>query len=341
MMYYGPLTVGSPGQEFSVVYDTGSGNLIVPGDNCHSSACLDHKRFRMHESDSAKVVNCNEMATSATSASTASTIDIEFGTGKVSGACIKDQVCMQSSCSEVALVVSSSESDAPFDDYKFDGVLGLARRGMSHGVVFNLLEQLASEQNLQSNVFSVFLSDSDAEDSEITFGDIKKEHMASEIFWAPVTGASGYWEVVIDDIAIDNVKTDICKKCRVAVDTGTSLLAGPGDVVHKLNSLLDVHSNCGNYDSLPTLGFVLNSKVLHLYPADYIERDGGTCKLSLMDLDMPPPLGPIFVFGIPLLQRYYTVYDVEKSRVGFAVAKHKGEVAEVLVSLGGGEEVTG
>ena len=34
---------------------------------------------------------------------------------------------------------------------------------------------------------SLFLSDSDAETSEITFGDIKKEHMASELFWVPVT----------------------------------------------------------------------------------------------------------------------------------------------------------
>merc|ERR1719240_1872736 len=138
---------------------------------------------------------------------------------------------MQSSCTEVALVVSSEESDAPFDDYKFDGVLGLARRGMSHGLVFNLLEQLAAERDLQSNVFSVFLSDSDLEDSEITFGDMRKDHMASEIFWAPVTGTSGYWEVVIDDIALNDKKTGLCEQCRVAVDTGTSLLAGPSSVI--------------------------------------------------------------------------------------------------------------
>lgn len=52
-----------------------------------------------------------------------------------------------------------------------------------------------------------------------------------------------------------------------------------------------------------------------------------------MALDVPPPKGPLFVFGIPFLQKFYTVYDEANNRVGFAIAQHKGEKPEVLVDV--------
>merc|ERR1719221_1724510 len=45
MAYFGLVEVGTPRQAFSVVFDTGSGNLIVPGSDCLSEACVTHRRF--------------------------------------------------------------------------------------------------------------------------------------------------------------------------------------------------------------------------------------------------------------------------------------------------------
>ena len=72
--------------------------------------------------------------------------------------------------------------------------------------------------------------------------------------------------------------------------------------------------------------------------SDYGE--GSFCDVSLTALDVPPPKGPLFVFGIPFLQKFYTVYDHAEKRVGFASAKHEGQESEALVSVdhGGGEE---
>ena len=48
---------------------------------------------------------------------------------------------------------------------------------------------------------------------------------------------------------------------QVAVDTGTSLLAGPTEIMEALDEKLGVKSDCSNMGSLPMLGFSLNGQV--------------------------------------------------------------------------------
>merc|ERR1719213_100497 len=74
--------------------------------------------------------------------------------------------------------------------------------------------------------------------------------------------------------------------------------------------------------SLPTIGFKLGNKVLNLSPDDYMDKSANDCSFSVMSLDVPPPKGPLFIFGDPFLRRFVTVYDRSVPRVGFAVAKH-------------------
>merc|ERR1719389_1270002 len=101
--------------------------------------------------------------------------------------------------------------------------------------------------------FSVFLTEDSS--SELTFGGYKPEQVASDIVWAKVVRES-YWQVGVDDIAFNNNPTGLCEGgCQVAVDTGTSMLAGPSDMVDKLSNMVGAKSDCSNFDSLPKLGF--------------------------------------------------------------------------------------
>jgi len=337
MAYFGEIEVGTPGQKFVVVYDTGSGNLLIPGSSCDDSACSKHHRFDSEKSPTFKELNCD--GKDLQGGKSTDQLTITFGTGHISGRCVQDQICTGSLCTTGTFLAATEESDQPFASFSFDGVLGLGRDVLAQGPKFSLMARMVQNRLLAEPLFSVFLSDSESETSEITFGEVKHDHMASELFWVPVAKKSGYWEVQIQDITFNDKNQNICKDCRVAVDTGTSELAGPTSIMEKLREKLNVDVDCKGYDKLPKLGFRIGTHVLNLSPKDYVQRSesGSSCSMAMMNLDVPPPKGPLFVFGIPFLQKFFTVYDHANDRVGFATAKHKGAILEeektVLVSL--------
>jgi len=324
LAYYGTINVGTPGQPFTVVFDTGSGNLIVPGHHCRSRACLKHARFSTKNSSTAQRVSCDAFAY-------ARKVTINFGIGSISGQCWQDVVCIQGICSPGSFVVSTLESSEPFLEFSFDGVLGLARPQMARSDKFSLMSRLLEQGVLRQSIFTVFLSEMDDEVSEVTFGQINHEHAASEIFWAPVSGSSGYWEIKIQDITFNGDDQNVCKDCRAAVDTGMSSITGPSCIIDKLEEAMGLRSDCKNYYQVPRLGFRIQGRIFNLLPRDFIENGGmAYCSVSLMKLDVPPPKGPLLVLGLPFLTRYYTVFDEENGQLGFAEAKHPGATPGLL-----------
>jgi len=321
--FFGNVAVGTPAQVFSVVFDTGSGNLLLPSQECESVACISHSRFKESNSSTNLKVACNEESQDEE-------VSITFGTGEVWGRCEEDRICFGSLCHSGNFVASTFESAMPFNSFSFDGVMGLGLPSLSQGPGFNLVSQMAGRGALRLPVFSVFMSNDDLEASEVNFGQIKPEHMASELFWVDVTRDSGYWEVQIDDVTINGVPLGICEGCYVAVDTGTSELAGPTDVVNKLAQKLQVRRDCNNFESLPRLGFKIGDHLLEMEASDYVDQSTGHGDIALMPLDVPPPKGPLFVLGIPFLTRFYTVYDTSRRKVGFALARHQGVETQKL-----------
>lgn len=320
--YFGKIGVGTPPQEFSVVFDTGSGNLMLPSTYCHTHACTMHQMYNPKRSSSVKEINYD--GSPVHKGAPRDQITVTFGTGEISGVFERDQICLGSLCHVGNFVAATEETDDPFSSFNFDGVLGLSLDEMSQGPEFNLMDRLQRDNSLKKKLFSVFLSDSSYEDSQIKFGAIDHSKIApgNDILWAPVSRPSGYWQVEIGDIIIDGQAQNLCENCQVAVDTGTSQLAGPSNVIERLSNKLNVKSDCSNFSELPALGFTVQGQELTLMPDDYVDKSADGCEVSLMPLDVPPPNGPLFIFGDPFLRRYYTAYDSENKRVGFALARH-------------------
>mmetsp|Transcript_48375 Transcript_48375/g.124884 ORF Transcript_48375/g.124884 Transcript_48375/m.124884 type:complete len:419 (+) Transcript_48375:123-1379(+) len=327
--YYGQVSIGSPPQTFLVVFDTGSGNLLLPSKECSDEACTGHKRYDAALSATAlQIAYADQPTTPVAQDGTRDIVTITFGTGEMSGVYVRDNIClgMGNICCKANFVAATDESDEPFSLVPFDGIFGLSLPQMAEGPAFSILDQLVEAGVLNQPLFGVFFGN-EGEESEITFGEVKQSQLASEVFWSPVT-TPGYWQVQMSDVMLAKAPLGLCSgesKCQVAVDTGTSLLAGPSDVVAMLVEKLAVASDCSNLDSLPDLQFVVSGHVMSLAAEDYVAQNGGTCTLGLMALDIPPPRGPLFIFGDPFLRKYYTAYDRKNLRVGFALARHTAQ----------------
>jgi len=339
--YYGHITLGTPPQEFQVVFDTGSGNLLIPSKQCKDEACTSHKRFDAGASTTSQDIAFADNPDKVVDhGGDRDVVTITFGTGDISGVFVKDNICIGSICTHGNFVAATEESDEPFSLVPFDGIFGLSLPQMSEAPHFNILDCMIRDGVLKQNLFSVFFGATDDEDSEISFGEYRHARMASDIFWVPVSNP-GYWQVEMLDITIRGERQNLCQgDCQVAVDTGTSLMAGPTDIINTLTDRLGVANDCSNFSKLPLLGFVVGGHILSLKPEDYVDKgddakDG--CSVALMTLDIPPPKGPLFIFGDPFLRKYYTVYNREELKVGFALAAHPGvdkKKQKMLIELG-------
>lgn len=332
--YYGKISIGTPPQEFTVVFDTGSGNLLLPSKQCTDEACISHKRFDASASSTAvNIAFADKPDKGVDKVGDRDVVTITFGTGEISGVFIKDNICVGSICTHGDFVIATEESDEPFSLVPFDGIFGLSLPQMSEAPHFNVFDCMIRDKVLKSNVFSVFFGAADEEESEITFGEYKTSRMASKLFWVPVSNP-GYWQVEMEDIVVDGRRQELCHgNCQVAVDTGTSLMAGPTDIINSLTDKLNVSNDCSNYKKLPDLGFLVGEHTLNLKPDDYIDKGEDGCSVALMTLDIPPPKGPLFIFGDPFLRKYYTVYDRELLKVGFALAAHPSQDKKRLGSI--------
>merc|ERR1719161_3128143 len=208
--YYGKISVGNPPQEFLVVFDTGSGNLLLPGKECRDEASTSHKRFDSSLSKrSVQIAFADSPDKPVDKGGDRDVVTITFGTGEMSGVFVQDKICIGSICTTGNFVSATEESDEPFSLVPFDGIFGLALPQMSEGKGFNILDCMVRDKVLKTNVFSVFFGVGDNEESEISFGEFKQNRIASKLFFAPVS-TPGYWQVKMEDVTINNKKQNLC-----------------------------------------------------------------------------------------------------------------------------------
>lgn len=189
-----------------------------------------------------------------------------------------------------------------------------------------VFDNLMSQKLLAVNQFSFYFTEYPIQESVLLLGDVDKKFFYEPIFWFPIT-KKYYWEIDLNDISINGERLNICflSKCKLVVDTGTSLITGPSSQVVHLLKLLDVKSNCENISNMPILSFHIGDVELPFHPADYILRNKDSnrkgCRVGIMPLDVPKPKGPLWVFGDIFIRKFFTVFDRDNDRIGFAKKK--------------------
>jgi hypothetical protein len=345
--YYGRIAVGSPPQLFDVVFDTGSGNIVLPTVKCNDEVCARHHRYRSESSTSALQLAYDDDTPLEKGQTDRDTTSIVYGTGKLTGEYIRDKVCFGfgiskgQACTSTDFLGVTQESRFPFIELPFDGIFGLGLEGLSAGPNFSFINRLKANGSSMEPVIAVFIRNLQAdEDSEITFGGWRQERIekGEQMHWLPIpqdeAQDKGYWLVTMRDVYVNGRPLKLCddpeldkSRCSVAMDTGTSMTMASPYEVSELLGAVGMKDDCSNFKKLPSIKFVFDAEAggtfdLVLRPDDYVDQSEEGCITTFQSLELPPRLGRMWVFGQSILRRYYSVYDAKRWRVGVALARH-------------------
>jgi hypothetical protein len=305
--YYGTIKLGTPAQDFQVVFDTGSSNLWVPSSQCSDPACTDHDQYN-HDQSSTYVKN-------------GTSIEIAYGTGSMKGFISQDTLQIAGLTLENVMFGEATHMAAFFNSTPADGILGLAYSNPEIDVdgvppVFNMME---ASGKLNHDVFSVYLGDGDgADSSQILFGGIDDSLYTGKLQYVEVVEEL-YYVVVISSIKADDNKVGGCEGtgCVAIVDTGTSLIAGPAQYINEILKYANVSADCSNVDSLPDVHFDMSGYDLVLTPKQYVLKfstsQGDECISGFQAFEQD-----LWILGDVFIRAYYTVFDRSDNTVGFA-----------------------
>ncbi|EHH15617.1 hypothetical protein EGK_01732 [Macaca mulatta] len=324
MEYFGTISIGSPPQNFTVIFDTGSSNLWVPSVYCTSPACKTHTRFQPSQS--------------STYSQPGQSFSIQYGTGSLSGIIGADQVSAFSCQVEGLTVVgqqfgeSVTEPGQTFVDAEFDGILGLGYPSLAVGGVTPVFDNMMAQNLVDLPMFSVYMSSNPegGVGSELIFGGYDHSHFSGSLNWVPVT-KQGYWQIALDNIQVGGTVMFCSEGCQAIVDTGTSLITGPSDKIKQLQNAIgaapvdgEYAVECANLNVMPDVTFTINGVPYTLSPTAYTLLDfvDGMqfCSSGFQGLDIHPPAGPLWILGDVFIRQFYSVFDRGNNRVGLAPA---------------------
>jgi len=289
--FMGTISVGTPGLPMTVIFDTGSGHLILPSMYCKSEACKVHTRYRRSSSSTGRDINFN--GSTVVPGMPRDSITVEFGTGQAQGVIVEDVICFNpttnasatselwpknAGCVSMHFMAATDLSSDPFVDFGFDGIMGLSLGGLSETPEHNFLNVLSKvldhSHSCASQAFGVFLASNPREESDIAFGGWNNEHLAEQLSWAPVHDPElGHWIVNIKGLRVDNKRLDYCDDgtCKAAVDTGTALLSVPPTAFRELFDMLRHETGLPGHchGAGPTLHFEFEDFTVSLGPREY------------------------------------------------------------------------
>ncbi|NP_001009792.1 pregnancy-associated glycoprotein 4 precursor [Ovis aries] len=311
IFYVGNITIGTPPQEFQVVFDTASSDLWVPSIFCNSSTCSTRVRFRHRQSSTFRLAN--------------KTFGIMYGAGKMKGVVVHDTV-------RIGDLVSTDQPfglsvvESGFEHRQFDGVLGLNYPNLSFSKTIPIFDKLKNEGAISEPVFAFYLSKDEQEGSVVMFGGVDHSYYKGKLNWVPLIKA-GDWSVRVDSITMKREVIACSDGCRALVDTGSSHIQGPGRLIDNVQKLIGTmpqgsmhYVPCSAVNTLPSIIFTING-INYPVPAQAYILKGftGHCYTAFRAKRVRTSTES-WVLGDVFLRLYFSVFDRGHDRIGLARA---------------------
>ncbi|KAK0393688.1 hypothetical protein QR680_000354 [Steinernema hermaphroditum] len=341
LRYLGNVSIGTPPQQFLVVFDTGSAQLWVPDKTCGeknlqlqacpeycsrsvaafcSSLCGTHCcESRLNSGSPCLLKRRFDGSKSSTYIATDRYWNLMYGRGFVTGIFGIDTV----SIGDNQLVVPHQTfGQALFLDDTYrrtptDGILGLAFQDLSNYDVAPAIVNAIDQGLLDKPIFTAYLkatkSEQVMEGGVFTFGGLDDVNCGPVIAYETLTTAKHFQFLM-----------------KVISDTGTSFIGAPPGIVEAVTSAIGVpfdedrngyFLDCATMDlaTLPNIVLTIGEHQYPITPFNYVVSYKGKCRLGIEPAFNVGFLAS-FVIGQPFIREFCNIHDMQQRRIGFAKA---------------------
>ncbi|GFO45663.1 cathepsin d [Plakobranchus ocellatus] len=326
-VYHCPIVIGSPGQRFNMAIYTGSSLTWVPSIHCPPEYAINH-HYKRYNNDSSYTYHAKGKEFMAI-----------YETGVVEGYWSEDIFRVAGLKVKNQTFGEVIQEPDLFQDMNIDGIFGLGFRGDAEGPT--VFDNMVIQGLLPASVFSLYLNrfNMGDRDSVLTLGGINSDYYTGEFVYAPLRSPN-YWQFRIDGVRIaKRAGVYSMGGCEAIVDSGTPFIFGPIEEVDILNLVLggsplqgwprmvsDRFSfDCSKLESLPDVKFIVNGIKLSLSSKDYVIQEYRDreliCYSAFVGTKWEEDETPVWILGSAFMRAYYTVFDKENNRVGFAKVK--------------------
>lgn len=251
-------------------------------------------------------------------------MSIQYGSGAISGFLSNDSVTVAGlDVKNFTFGEVTSLSGLGFIVGQFDGILGMGFNSISIDKLPTLMDLIAEQKLLENSEFSFYLTkQAGAAGSSLTLGGVDPSVYTGDFNYHPLISET-YWVIGMEGFKVNGQLVEI--KAGI-VDTGTSLIVGDSSVINPITAKIgEVKSDCSNLSTLPDVTVQIGGIDYVLTAKDYVLQvsAGGAseCVNGFMGMAMPAQLKKAVILGDVFIKTYYTVFDLDKKRVGFATAK--------------------
>ncbi|XP_040837792.1 pepsin-3-like [Ochotona curzoniae] len=276
--YFGTISIGTPAQDFTVIFDTGSSNLWVPSTYCSSAACSVHNQFNPDDS--------------STFEATSETISITYGTGSMTGILGYDTVNV-GGIEDTNQIFGLSESEPGSFLYyaPLDGILDIDDESGSV-VMFGGI------------------------DSSYYTGSLNWVPVSYEGYWQITVDSitmDGETIACADGCqAIVDTGTSLLAGPTSAISNIQSYIGASE------NSDGEMVVSCSYMYSLPNIVFTINGVQYPVPASAYILEEDGACMSGFEGMDLDTSTGELWILGDVFIRQYFTVFDRANNQLGFA-----------------------